>query len=189
MIQLDKNNIFASGSERDCYIHPNDNTKLIKIIKYKNNSYNQNDLEYRYYNYLQKQQVSFDHIAIYFGKVKTNLGEGLVFERIIDFDNQASKQLTYYIKNHMLTTVKEKKLLNELKLYLEQNCILFMDVATINVMCKKISKSNYKLIIIDGLGGKRVGFKSYLYMNFSLYTKYKIKKQWKRFLKMVENLK
>jgi hypothetical protein len=56
-------------------------------------------------------------------------------------------------------------------------------------MCKEISENNYKLIIIDGLGPKRGGFKTFLYLKFNLYTKYKIKKQWKKFLIMINRLK
>ena len=88
---------------------------------------------------------------------------------------------------YILLNSSEKFL--DLKLYLEDNQILFTDVATLNVMCKEISENNYKLIIIDGLGPKRGGFKSFLYLKFNLYTKYKIKKQWEKFLIMVNRLK
>lgn len=191
MIYLDKNNLLVSGSERACYIHPNDETKLIKIIHSKDEGYNQNDLEYKYYNYLDNQKVSFSNIAKCFGWIETNIGKGLLFERILNYDNSDAKEIRYYIKNNIFSDDEEKNLLNELKYYLEVNKVLFIDATTVNVLCKEISKGKYRLIIIDGLGGKRIGVKSRLYLIpiFLPYTIYKIKKQWKVFLKNIKNVK
>lgn len=191
MIYLDKNDLLSKGSERACYTHPSDDNKLIKIIYTKNIGYNQNDLEYKYYNYLKKSKVSFNNISKCFGWVETNIGRGLLFQKIKNYDNSISKEFRYYIKNNIFLDEEEKELLCELKYYLKKNKILFIDATTINVLCQETSKGVYKLIIIDGLGGKRVGIKSNLYLIpiLSSYTAYKIKKQWKIFIRNIENVK
>lgn len=183
IVELNDDFFLSKGSERSVYIHPNDKSKVIKILYNQKSKNNQNEMEYKYYKYLEIKQVSFEHITNCYGWINTNLGKGLIFDRI------EATQLTYIIKNKLLDEKSLILLLKDLKLYLEDNQILFTDVATLNVMCKEISENNYKLIIIDGLGPKRGGFKSFLYLKFNLYTKYKIKKQWKNFLIMINRLK
>lgn len=190
MILLNNNYLLSRGSERTCYIHPFDTNKVIKIIYNKKElNNNQNDLEFKYYSYLNSKNISYEHITKCFGWVDTNLGKGLVFERVLNYDNSIPKQLTHFLQHKIFTIEEETLLLNELKTYLETNKILFMDVATLNVLCKKISSSKYKLIIIDGLGPKRDGLKFWLYTNIELYNTYKQKKQWNKFIKLVNRVK
>ena len=86
MIELDKEFLLAEGGERLVYIHPNDNNKVIKILKKGLNKHNfQNKLEFKYYNFLTKKNRDFSNITKCFGYVDTNLGKGLVFERVIDY--------------------------------------------------------------------------------------------------------
>ena len=80
-------------------------------------------------------------------------------------------------------------MLNELKMYLENNSIIFSDIATLNVLCKKVTKEQYQLVIIDGLGLNRKKIKSLFCSYIPLYRKYKIKKQWKKFTKLIEKVK
>ncbi|MCT7621500.1 YrbL family protein [Aliarcobacter butzleri] len=188
-LELKEDLLLARGSERSVYLYPGDEYKVVKVLYNQKNNNNQNEMEYKYYKYLKDKKVSFEHITNCYGWVDTNLGKGLIFDRVLDYDCLESKQLTYFIKNKLLNCNKEILLLNELKDYLEKNGILFTDVATLNVMCKRTSINEYKLIIIDGLGPRKDNLKSFLYLNFSIYNKYKIKKQWNKFLNMVNRLK
>jgi len=191
MIYLDKDDFLQSGSERDCYIHPIENNKVVKIIRETKKDGGQNDIEYKYYKYLEKYNASLVHIPQCYGFINTNLGKGLVFDKIVNFDNTQSQQFKYYIKDKLLTNSQENELLEELKQYLEKNKILFVDASLRNVLCQKISEDNYKLMIIDGLGGRRPGLKSTLYIQRVLlpYHIYKIKKQWKMLLFQIYKVK
>ena len=183
-INLQKEDIIAKGGERTCYIHPYDNTKLIKVVHIKGKHNQQNLLEHIYMSYLKKKEKDLNQVAQYYGQINSNLGSGLVYERIIDYDNQPSKSFRYYIANKLISQETQKKLVEELRLYLEINSILFVDTSMTNIFCKKIDEKNYKLIIVDGLGAKRMGTKFWFYRNFQLYTKYKIKRQWDKFMQM-----
>ena len=189
MIVLHNNLLFSKGSERACYIHPNDNSKVIKIIYHKKSNNNQNELEFKYYKYLDTKDIKYSHITRCYGWVNTNLGKGLVFDRIVNFDGLTSKQLTYFLQNKLLSNNIEKELLSELKQYLNKNNILFTDIATLNVLCQEIEKGKYRLVIIDGLGPKRDNFKFIIYKYLKLYSKYKGYKQWNKFLKLIEKNK
>lgn len=190
IIELREKFLIGEGGERLVYVHPNDSKKVIKILKPNLNKHNfQNDLEFKYYSFLIKRNKDFSNITKCFGYIDTNLGKGLVFERVIDYDGKDSKYFKYYLKKHFFTEDQEKSLLNNLKNFLENNQILFIDCNTQNVFCKRISEDKYTLIIYDGLGSRRDNMKLSLYMKSKLYTKYKIKKQWKLFLRNCEKAK
>ncbi len=185
-IQLNESLLIAKGGERACYLHPLDNTKVIKILYTKGTHNNQNKLEYIYINDLKRKKINLSHIIDCYGFISTNLGEGLVFDRALDYDGKPTKSFRYMVANKMLTIKEQRKLIEELKNYLEENLILFVDTSLTNLFCQEIKKDRYKIIIVDGLGSKRMGFKFWLYRNFKIYTKYKIKRQWVKFMKMYD---
>ena len=176
----------AKGGERNCYVHPDDNTKVIKIL-YKNiNHNNQNELEYSYMKYIKRKGADLSFVTNCYGYVNTNLGKGLVFDRVLDYDGKPSKSFRYYLANKLIPLKEQEELIKELKEYLEKNLVLFVDTSLTNIFCSKLSENSYKLIIVDGLGAKRTGMKFVLYKISKSYTKYKIKRQWDKFMKMYE---
>lgn len=193
-LELNKNDVIASGRERDCYIHPLDHMKIIKVMKDNINNANQNRVDEVYYNLLNKKKLSFSNIAKYFGSVDTNLGKGLVFERVLNYDGTTCKSFRYVMSYKLVSLEEQKYLISSLKKYLFENQILFADSSLTNILYKKTSENNSKLVIIDGLGAKRMGLKFSLYRTLSLYKKYKMYKQWNKFisaykadLKRIEN--
>ncbi|PHO09815.1 hypothetical protein CPG37_07325 [Malaciobacter canalis] len=189
MIKLEDKFLFSKGSERACYNHPLEKDKIIKILYNKKYKSNQNYLEYKYYKKLKTKNVSFSHIARCYGFIETSKGNGLVFEKITDYNGNTSRTFRDILLDETLSYTEEKKLLNELEHYLLKNNILFADSTTVNLLCKEYQINKYKLIIIDGLGAKREGLKFRLYLMFNFYNKYKIIKQWKIFLKNIDKVK
>ncbi len=181
-IKLKEENFLAKGGERTCFIHPLQAKQIIKVIHSKDKHNNQNELEYQYYKHLQQKNVDFSHIAQCHGWVETNQGKGLSFDRIIDYNGKNSKYFRFYLRNKILSEKIEQQLLDELKLYLEKNQILFVDVSTVNLFCQEIAPNKFKLVIFDGLGARRLGIKFYFYLFCKVLVKYKIKKQWFKFL-------
>jgi len=183
-VTLNNSYLIAKGSERACYINPNDNTKVIKIIYSKESHNEQNELEYIYMNYLKKKNKDLSFLTNCYGYVDTNIGKGLVFDRVLDFDLNPSQSFRFYIAKKLIPLDYQKKLLDDLQEYLEQNGILFIDTSLTNIFCQKYSDTEYRLIIVDGLGAKRMGIKFWLYRNVEPYAKYKMKRQWKKLMKM-----
>lgn len=185
-VTLNEELLIAKGGERACYIDPRDNTKVIKVLYSKEEHNNQNKLEHIYMNYLIKNKKDLSLITNCYGYVNTNLGEGLVFDRVLDFDLTPSKSFRYYIAQKLISMKEQEELLKDLKEYLEQNGILFIDTSLTNIFCQKVNAKKYKLIIVDGLGAKRMGLKFWLYRHCSIYTKYKIRRQWAKLIKMYD---
>ena len=181
-VELDEKLFLGKGGERSSYIHPDDDKKIIKVIHLQGKHNNQNELEYAYMKYLEKKCADFSHIIKCYGWIDTNKGRGLIFERVENFDKTPMRTLSYYSKFNLLDEQTGLKLIQDLKEYLFNNSILFIDASLSNVFCQKIAENQYKLIIFDGLGARRTGIKFWFYLKSSLFTKYKMKKQWKIFL-------
>lgn len=181
---LEDKYLIAKGGERACYIDPRDNTRVIKVLYIKSEDNRQNELEYIYMNYLEKKKKDLSAVTKCYGYIDTDQGEGLVFDRVLDYDLETSKSFRYYMVHKLIDIETQKQLLSELKKYLVQNGILFVDTSLTNIFCQKLSENEYKLIIVDGLGAKRMGLKFWLYRHCSLYAKYKIKRQWSKLTQM-----
>jgi hypothetical protein len=182
MTYLKNEDWLGTGGERDCYSYPDDKLKVIKIIKKLDKHNNQNYLEYTYLEYLTEQNIDFSHIPKCYGFIQTNIGEGLVVQRIRNYDDSEIRTMSFYIKHNLWDDEHAMILINDLKEYLFKNDILFVDASLSNIFCQKIAKDKYKLIIFDGLGGRRPGIKFWLYMKLKFFARYKIKKQWEVFL-------
>ena len=176
----------GKGRERKCFIHPLDEKKVIKIVYREDQKLNQNEMEYEYIKFLHKKNINFLHLTNCYGSIETNLGIGYIFDRVVNYDGKTPKSFKYLVMNHILEEKKELELIEELKKYIFENNILFVDIALSNILCQEYEKNKYRLILTDGIGGKRKGLKSKLYYYSKLFTKYKVKKQWKKFLKRYE---
>lgn len=182
-IVLKDKHLLAKGGDRVCYIHPHDSSKLIKIPYSTQGEQNQqNKLDFIYFNHLKKNKKDLSKIAKCYDFVETNLGKGLVFDRVMDYDNTPSKSFRYLTAHKLIEIEEQTKLLKDLKNYLESNKILFHDNSMTNIFYKKLSKDKSTLIIVDGLGAKRLGIKFWLYRNIPFYRDYKIKKQWNKLM-------
>ncbi len=186
-LKLDDSLLLGKGHERLCYIHPGDNTKVIKIPHKKQKTRNQNELESTYYEYLNRTNVDFSHIAVCYGHVMINDSIGLVFDRVMNSDKSLPLTFAEAVKSKTFSKEYAESLLNDLKRYLEKNCIVFADIGLDNIMCPKQDNGEHKLVIVDGLGARRPGLKLWLYTHIPLYARYKIKSQWKKIIDKFNN--
>ncbi len=184
MLRLDDRLLVGKGGERGCYLHPEDPSKVVKVVLAQGEHNRQNELEYTYFRHLERKKADYSHIARCYGYADTTMGPGLVFDRVLNHDGSPSRSLRYMMANRVIDETLQGMLLDELKAYLETQKILFVDTSLTNIFCREYAPGLYTLVIIDGLGAKRVGVKSWLYRHCPLYTRYKIKRQWAKFMKM-----
>lgn len=160
-IELNDALIIGKGGERICYSHPLNSKKVIKIVHVLNSHNNQNELEHSYMKYLDKKDVDLSGVTQCYGFVNTNKGKGLIFERVTDYDGKFSNSFRYMIAYKLISEQEQRKLLKDLRIYLEKNKILFIDNSLTNIFYKRENKNESSLIIVDGLGAKRMGLKFY----------------------------
>lgn len=172
-VVLEKDMLIGRGRDRACYLHPLDPNKVIKVSIVENDK--QSRREPKYYSKLQNRNINWDAIARYHGKIPTNLGEGLVFDLVKDFDGSASKSITYYLENKVISQEQINNLLSGIKDYLHNNGIITRDISANNLLYRRETETDGKLVIIDGLGNNELIPLS----NFFVFlAQKKIKRKW-----------
>ena len=175
MIRLSGQLPFASGCKRDCYVHPHNPDLIVKIIPPDRSiqalhakklllrrmlqtpeSMDANRGEREKYEQLNRRfdnlREAIPYLVEYHGQVQTDLGEGLVFQAIKNYDGAMSEtilsaaQTGGYIKANLLRALE----------FLTSNrgdSTIYNDVGNNNLVIQVLDSqhSEYKLWVIDGI--------------------------------------
>ena len=202
MIILNDSNLLAEGGRRKVYINPENNNRLIKIIKeegiikkrkklkfYKKFRFNkvvdENTEDYNAYKiYNKKNSEIFNFIPKLYSYVETNLGKGLETEFIKNYDGTPSVSLTKYIQTYGI----DKDIKKSLKILYNQlldNCVITRELKDFNIVISLQQNGNKKLYIIDGFGNQEfIPVSNYV----KCLAKKKIKKHFIKFFKSLYTL-
>ena len=173
MIELKNEKIFAEGSVRNCYIHPNEPDKLLKVMKLSLNEkrkhcgkwykkfrplfcFDSNLRELKAHKYLEGMSATHgraasQHFPKCFGMIKTDLGDALCVELIHSFNDDVVIGLNKYIKAHGLNE-KIKNALDDFFLFLTKNNIIISDLHIENLVVKQCNNGELAIYMIDGFG-------------------------------------
>ena len=181
-IDLSSATLLGSGNERRCYVHPFDKTKCIKVNKPNVVYRSQNKIEFYYINKLLRRKVPFTHLPAFYGKVSTNLGIGLIYERITNPDGTPALQLNEMLNNGEISKQDAAILLDNLKKYCLKYAICVSDINEDQILIKK-QDDNFCPVIIDGIGTRRYGFKLFAVANILYFARRKTIQKWPLLLK------
>ena len=70
MLTLKSSSLIGKGLRRECYFHPEDETKCIKVIVA--GDHKETLREQSYYRLLEKRHISWEMLARFYGNVETN---------------------------------------------------------------------------------------------------------------------
>ena len=168
----------GEGQERICYRHPEDPDKIIKLQKGSSDKQTRRELEL-YRRLARRKSTDYSQLPRYYGKVKTNLGEGFVTDLIRDYDGGISNSLYWYFERGY--PVEEfYPYLEELKQYLLDNQVVFSeDLRRTNVLFQRLSPERAQLVVIDGLGNHSA---INWFDVFRPVSDSKINRRWERFM-------
>ncbi len=181
MLQLHGEPIGA-GKERVCYLHPDDPGKVVKIQK--GGVEKQTRRELIFYRWLQRRNMNnFRHLPRFYGQVETNLGRGFVVDLVSDYDGTVSRSL-YWHFDRGYPISEFIPYLEELRQYLVENLIVFsVDMSRFNVLYKRVSNREARLVVIDGLGNHST-------INWldeiPCFARRKIERRWERFFSKLQ---
>jgi hypothetical protein len=153
MLTLESSALIGSGLRRECYFHPEDVNKCIKVVV--SGDHKETRREQSYYRLLEKRNISWRMLARFYGNVDTNLGEGAVFDLIRDYNGEISRTLGYYFSAIGETAFNDLNLdqaLPRLKQYLLKWKIVTMALKPQNIVYKKTHESKGFFVIIDNIG-------------------------------------
>ncbi len=172
----------GEGQERICYRHPEDPDKIIKLQKGSSDKQTRRELEL-YRRLARRRNTDYSQLPRYYGKVKTNLGEGFVTDLIRDYDGGVSNSLYWYFERGF--PVEEFiPYLEELKQYLLDNQVVFSeDLRRTNVLFQRLSPERAHLVVIDGLGNHS---KINWFDVFRSVSDSKINRRWERFMRQLK---
>ena len=153
MLKLESSALLGRGLRRECYFHPEDENKCIKIVVA--GDHKETVREQSYYRLLEKRNIDWRMLASFYGNVETNLGEGAVFELIRDYNGEVSKTLVHYFSADNETDRNYPYLyqaLLALKQYLLKWKIVTISLKPQNIVFKKTNESEGFLVVIDNIG-------------------------------------
>ena len=141
----------GAGQERVCYLHPHDQSRLIKLQKGESDKQTRRELSL-YASLRRRGMTNFEHIPQFYGEVETSLGHGFVVDCVTDYDGSISRSLWWHFERGY--PVSEFSLyLDELRHYLLENQVVFsVDMGRYNILFQKLSPERARLVVIDGLG-------------------------------------
>lgn len=178
MIELETEKMIGKGLHREVYIHPEDESKCVKVVVLRGEK--ETKREQAYYRFLQKKNINWISLPEFYGNVETNLGSGAVFDLVRDEDGQVSKTLEFYLNNLSEYTEWHDLFIDALKRLkadmLGQN-IIAMTIKPKNMVIR-YQKGKVDCLIIDNIGNSDI-------LPVASYCPYfgekKINRKWDRF--------
>ena len=199
MINLDGVQSFAEGGNRKCYINPINTKRCLKVLHenllenlHKNSAWykrlgrsdslDDNLRERNAYN--QKAIRSpinssiWDHLAMWYGMVETNLGPASETELITNEGEIAETLETYLFREGLTPEIKSA--LRNFENWLRTHLVLTKNIIPHNIVIKK-ENGSLMLKIIDGLGSKSfIPLPKYSKFFARIYVERRIKLMWSR---------
>jgi len=153
MLTLESSQLIGRGLRRECYFHPEDECKCIKVVVA--GDHKETAREQSYYRLLEDRKIDWNMLARFYGNIETNRGSGAVFELIRDYTGDVSKTLEHYLfdnKEPDLNYSALSRALPLLKEYLLQWKIVTMSIRPQNIVYRKINANERDLVVIDNIG-------------------------------------
>jgi len=150
----------GSGVERVVYLHPVWEDIVIKINR--DVPIDRNDIDYTYLSRIETIPV----LPKMYGWVETQLGRGLMFERIHDDDGKTSLNLVEALRWERITIEEGRSLLQEALAALLKHGIILHDDENVNNFLVQNTASGRQLILVDGFGPFVMTAKARLRMRF-----------------------
>jgi len=182
MIDLTGAILIGQGNERRCFLHPHDPGLVIKVPSLGQRSRRQNRIDLIYLSGLARRRVPFHHIPRLHGMVATSLGEGLVCERISEPDGRNSPALALAVRQGLLPRERADELLDELFAEMLRYWIVIVDVAGNHLVFQQLPNGHRRLVIIDGLGARWLGWRLWIQSKIPFMARRKLHKQWPKLL-------
>jgi len=171
IIRLSSDLLIHSGSKRDTFVHPRDPRLCIKIDRLWKEGYRvsprkrlerilmpwlidfwSNREEARVYRStaLRIGEAFYEHAPRCFGIAMTNLGPGLVVERVCNEDGSFSKPIDVFVKENPDKARHALELLRELYDFLVSHKLVIYDWANpANFLVRQSKSKGDKIIVVD----------------------------------------
>lgn len=184
MIELRPEGMIGKGLHRECYIHPDDPNRCIKVVVLRGEE--ETRREQAYYKFLQKRQITWEMLPQFYGVEPTSMGPGAVFDLVRDADGEVGKTFEHYFESLELTEQNLQGLLaslQALKVYLFSQNIITMSIKPKNIIYQRRDEQTGTAVIIDNIGNSDVlPLASYC----RTFGKIKMTRKWNKFIALLK---
>lgn len=153
-IILDQKDFIGKGLHKKTFLYPSDPQKCIKVAYSSDGSVDLlREIDYR--KLRDKQGLKSKMLPLYYGKAITDMGEGFIFERIIDFDGKNSRTLQDFLENKQLLEENLEMICNVMAIFkslLFSEELLTMGIFPENILIQKVGDNAYFPRVINDMG-------------------------------------
>ncbi len=179
MIELQPDALIGRGLHRECYRHPTDPGRCVKIVVAGNSD--ENRREAAYYARLAARGIDWDRLARFHGLATTDRGEGAVFDLVCDPDGSVSRPLDHYLACRDLSGRHAAELaaaLQALRSWLLQHRVVTMTLKAKNILVQW-RDGDCALVLVDNVGNTDfIPLTNY----WGWLARRKIRRKWRRFI-------
>jgi len=184
MIELKPEAMVGKGLHRECYIHPDNPNRCIKVVVLRGEE--ETRREQAYYKFLQKRQITWEMLPQFYGVEPTSMGPGAVFDLVRDSDGEVGKTFEHYFESSELTEQNLQGLLTSLqalKVYLFSQNIITMSIKPKNIIYQRRDEQTGTAVIIDNIGNSdALPLASYCHR----LGKIKMTRKWAKFIRLLQ---
>ena len=160
---------FAVGGTRRCYIHPEDASRCVKVLRPDRTpsarravatgwrrfkrlaNFDDQRKEIEAYRRLKRSgQLDYTHVPRFYGTVDTDQGVGIVTALFRNFDDGFPRNLEELLP--LGTTDALERAIDEFKQWLRRELFLTRDLLPHNIIAVADSPERYRLVVVDGIG-------------------------------------
>ena len=151
MITLDDNSMIGQGTLRACYLHPQDDTLIIKVGRAGQvDGDDANRKELLSYQKLRQRHENLHHISHCHGFVETNKGKGLVCDCIRDNSGEIARTIWDIVVYEDACDIEHiLEVARTLCDYLIANDLFLFDINLKNIVLRKNRENSYKAYAVD----------------------------------------
>lgn len=141
----------GEGKERICYQHPEFEDRVIKVPNKGRDAQHRREIKF-YTEVKDRGLENLNHVPRFYGLARTNLGEGIVVEKITDYDGKVSRPISWYVRQGYDLDLFLPYLHQIREFFFTYKLIFNHDMGSTNLFLRKKSPSEAELVAIDGLG-------------------------------------
>lgn len=148
ILTINEELFIGSGGHQATYIHPTDAAKCIKIPHTRDDGDVRKEMRYRKSCAAKLERSRL--VTKFFGTIETNIGLGYIFERVIDFDGNTSRDMSKFLPQSSREVVR--KVLLDFKEDFLRESIAIVDTDITNFMVQEVKPETYRVRIVDNIG-------------------------------------
>jgi len=158
------NTLVGAGYEREVYLHPARDDIVIKISK--KGAVDRNHLDHAYLTRIKSHPI----LPKMHGWVDTQMGPGLMFERVRDANGETSMNLKMALRTGRVSPEEGRSLLKGALSALGKDAIIVHDDKTLDNFVVEEGPSSRRLVMVDGFGPSFMTYKTRLRLRYPLFA-------------------